>query len=148
MALTKSREIYRFMVIIFGMTAAISGFHPGPSSALNEGDLEKLTSTGVCRECDLRMVNLAGKDLSGGNLSGSVLIGANLRRANLSGANLSQAVFVDAVLSGANLSGADLSGADLNGAYMFDVNLSGADLSEAIWTNGVKCRKGSIGKCE
>jgi len=45
-------------------------------------------------------------------------------------------------LSGANLNGADLGWADLNGA-----NLSDAKLSYAVWTDGSKCKAGSIGQC-
>ncbi len=53
--------------------------------------------------------------------------------ADLSGANL-----IEAFLANANLSNADLSGVDF----------SGADLSLAIWTDGTKCEKKSIGECK
>jgi len=61
-------------------------------------------------------------DLSRANLKGAKLFGAKLSRANLSRANLHKA----------NLSGAKLIKAKLNGA---------------IWTDGRKCAKNSIGQC-
>ena len=117
---------------------------------------------------DLRTANLSGANLRGANLSKANLMGANLTGANLKDANLSYAKLFNADLSGkaslrnANLFGADLRMAKMNDADLFNANLSGADLSNAnlsgayllgtflsdtIWTDGSKCKNGSISEC-
>jgi uncharacterized protein YjbI with pentapeptide repeats len=87
------------------------------SYAYNEADVQKLSTTNSCQRCDLTNAPLSHWGLDY----------ANLRGANLSGASL----------SGANLCYSCLAGA----------NLRGANLSGATWTDGSKCKDGSIGKC-
>lgn len=71
---------------------------------------------------------LATKSCTHCDLSGAKLFGANLGNANLDGANLHEA----------NLRGANLGG----------TNLFGANLSGATWTDGSKCKEGSVGECK
>lgn len=91
-------------------------------------------------------------NLSGANLAGADLEAANLHKANLSGANLAQVVLAGADLERANLSGANLAGADLAGANLYranvaGANLAGANLEGAIWHDGERCARGSVGTC-
>jgi uncharacterized protein YjbI with pentapeptide repeats len=134
-------------IILSGVVIAAMVLYGDASSAFNKADIEKLKATKACEKCNLRGANLAGADLSKSHLSGAELIGTNLRRANLSGADLSGASLIDAVLSEADLTGANLANADLSGSYMTGTKLAGADLSGAKWADGVKCKAGSVGKC-
>jgi len=77
-------------------------------------------------QADLNRLRTTGSCVSC-DLSQAYLIGANLIGANLSQANLSEAYLYRTNLTGANLSGANLSG--------------------ATWTDGSKCKEGSIGQC-
>ncbi len=70
----------------------------------------------------------SGYDLSRADLRGAYLIGADLNRADLR----------EAYLRVTNLTGANLSQAHLNGA----------NLSNATWTDGSKCKDGSVGECK
>ena len=109
----------------------------------DEKQVQTLKKTNNCKKCDLSGAKLSNLDLSYADLSG----------ANLSGADLSNSIF-----SGANLTKANLSGANLTGANLFEANLSGADVSkanlsktyvdQATWTNGKRCKVGSIGECK
>ena len=104
-------------------------FLPGDGLSFNPQDMQKLNSTNNCKNCDLSKANFAGIDLYGANLSG----------ANLSGANLKGTLFNDADLTGANLQGATTDK---------ETNFSGAKLSDVTWTDGRKCKTGSMGKCK
>ena len=109
------------------------------------------------RKANLIKANLTKADIYKANLTGAILGGANLTKADLSGANLTKANLYKANLTGANLYGvnlikadlrkANLTGANLYGANLTGANLTKADLSGATWTDGIKCGKGSIGKC-
>lgn len=131
---------------------------PSEVSAFKQEDLDKVQATKQCTFCDLAGAPLTGLDISGGRLSGTKLSGANLSKANLSGANVRNANLHGAQLVGANLSNGDLSGASLahaklTGADLSEAKLSGTDLSEAnlsgaYWTDGKKCKEGSIGECK
>lgn len=109
-------------VLIIGMLSA------GGAYAYKEAHFQQLWDTKTCPDCDLSKVVLIKADLYSADLSGANLAGANLSSANLSSANL----------TGANLTGANLTGANLNKA----------DLTGATWTDGAKCKKGSIGVCK
>ena len=61
--------------------------------------------------------------------------------------DLSNVDLHDETLCGADLSGANLSWARLLFANLSVASLSGADLSGATWTDGTKCKEGSIGTC-
>lgn len=111
-------------------------------------DLTRANLTGV----DLARANLTGVDLNRAklpyaNLTGADLVGKDMTLADLTRADLTRANLSGANLSGADLSGADLSGADLSGADLTGADLTAADLSAAIWTDGGRCRKPSIGRC-
>ena len=109
-------------VLIIGMLSA------GGAYAYKQAHMDRLWDTKTCPNCDLSKIILIKADLYAADLSG----------ANLAGANL----------TGANLSSADLSGANLTGAILTGANLNNADLSGATWTDGAKCKKGSIGSCK
>jgi len=109
-----------FLCGVFFFTGAVFAFNPN--------HMKQLDKTNNCPGCDLSNANLANLDMYGANLTG----------ANLSGANLTDASFNDANLTDANLKGANLKG----------TNFAGAKLSNTIWTDGRKCKEGSIGKCK
>lgn len=52
------------------------------------------------------------------------------------------------LMGGWQLNGANLNGADLHNANLTGANFSGAGLTGATWTDGLKCKSGSIGKCK
>ena len=109
----------------------------------DEKQVQALKKTNNCKKCDL---------------SGATLSKLDLSYADLSGVNLSGADLTDSVLFGANLTKANLSGANLTGVNLFEANLSGANLSkanlsktyvaQATWTDGRRCKVGSVGECK
>ena len=122
------------------------------------GHLRKTDLIGAnLSKANLIMANLTKANLYKANLTGANLGGANLTRGRPERANLTKAHLYKANLTGANLYGANLTRgrpekANLTGAYLSGANLTGAnlteaDLSGATWTDGIKCGKGSIGKC-
>jgi uncharacterized protein YjbI with pentapeptide repeats len=123
------------VVCFFVTLTALYGF--------DEKQVQALKKANSCKKCDLSGAKLSNLDLSYADLSS----------ANLSGADLS-----NTVLFGANLSKSNLSGANLTSANLFEANLSGADLSkanlsrtyvaQATWTDGKRCKVGSIGECK
>lgn len=120
---------------VFCVTAFLYGF--------DEKQVQTLKKTNNCKKCDL---------------SGAKLNNLDLSYADLSSANLSGADLTNAVLFGANLAKANLSGANLTGVNLFEANLSGADISkanltkvyldQATWTDGKRCKVGSVGGCK
>lgn len=121
--------------------------------------LYKLEVERVCRECDLRGVNLSRQSLGGkyrvsvtnqplstnpkglGYAEAADLTGSDLREANLRFANLPEVIFnetrldnadfTNANLTDAQFVAADLSGANLQGAKLDGTNFQDADLSGA-----------------
>ncbi len=98
----------------------------------NQDDLTRVRMNDPCPQCDL----------SGADLSEAFLSKKDLDGANLSGANLKYAD-----LSGSDMDGSDLSGANLTGANIEGTDLSGVKLDGATWTDGQKCKSGSIEEC-
>ncbi len=96
---------------------------------------------------DLRRAKLSKTGLKGAKLFGTKLAGSDLREADLRGADLRWADLSGADASGANLSEASLYAANLNGANLNGANILNAQLGGAIWTDGVICGSGSIGRC-
>ena len=101
---------------------------------------------------DLPGIDLSNRDLRHIDLHGANLKHADLRGADLYGADLSGANLCCAKVSGANFTAADLSQANLSyidfrGVALIEVTLTQAFFEHAIWTNGKRCGKGSIGKC-
>lgn len=104
-------------------------------------------AAGVWDGCSLPAAELGGTDLRGAsfayaNLAESDLAYANLTDARLAGADLRRARLQFARLRDADLSHADLRDADLSGA-----ELHGAVLGGAIWPDGTRCAKPSVGAC-
>ncbi len=118
------KTLYGGIAVIMIQCVLFTGIGYG----LDNAHLQRLNSTNKCEKCDLSNANLAGLDMYGANLAG----------ANLAGANLAEASFNDANLTDANLTGANIKG----------TNFSGAKLSNTTWTDGKKCKSGSIGKCK
>jgi uncharacterized protein YjbI with pentapeptide repeats len=85
-------------------------------------ELSRLKRTNKCIGCDL-----SWEDFEGANLEG----------ANLKGADLTGVIFFNANLTGANL----------EGATVYRANFAEVNLENAIWIDGRKCKKGSIGTC-
>ena len=111
--------------------------------AFDEKQLQTLKKSNACKKCDLSGAKLNNLDMSYVDLSSANLSGADLSNATLFGGNLSKAN-----LSGANLSGANLFEADLSGADISKANLSKTYLDQATWTNGKRCKVGSVGECK
>jgi uncharacterized protein YjbI with pentapeptide repeats len=117
-----------------------------------KSDLAGLDASKQCPRCDLSGADLSGQILSGAdlnaaNLSGANLIGTDLSKSDMDGADLKGANLSAANLTGTDLTGADMSGANLYGANLTRTELDGATLSGATWTDGRKCKPGSVDKC-
>lgn len=100
----------------------------------------------------LTNINIANTILHNIDLSYARLSNSNLRRCNLAHTDLSHAFLKKTNLEAANLNHANLSyanfqGANLRKASVYQTNFEGANLEGAIWINGIKCKKGSIGHC-
>ena len=100
---------------------------PGGSAAVDPAQVQQLRSMKRCLNCDLHKVDLSGTNLSEVDLSGTDLSEADLHEVNLSRANLSKATLREANLRGAIL--------------------TGANLDRVTWTDGGKCKDGSVGQC-
>ena len=116
------------VMVFLAVVSFLAGFIVPISFAFDPEHVKKLNESNKCPKCDLSKANLSGIDYMGANLVG----------ANLSGANLTGAVLWDADLTDANLKDANIK----------DTNFSGTKLSNTIWTDGRKCKSGSIGKCK
>jgi len=100
---------------------------------------------------------LMGRDISYSHVkyaifSDAILMGTKFNYSNLNWSIFDNAYLVKASLVGADLShvrfdGADLRGANLSKSVIVGTNFKNANLEDAIWTNGKKCQKGSIGRC-
>ena len=82
----------------------------------------------VCRNIDLRgldlfYANFQGADLTGANLSGMDLTGVDFSRANLSGANLTGTTLDYGVLFGADLTGAQLARSSMSDIIWDDTTI-------------------------
>ncbi len=126
-------------------------------------------SIGFCRfiykakkKITKKYIDLKGKNLSQQNLDDSNYTKADLRGTNFWKASLQSAKFFKAKLQGAclkssnlhkadftqaNLQGTDLRWANLKDAKFDDALLDRVRLEGAIWIDGTKCAKKSIGKC-
>ncbi len=112
-----------------------------PSSTEPINDLDRLLTTGECRNCELAKANLEGFDLAGvdleganlekANLKGAILLNANLKNAHLRKADLSNAILEESYLEKANLKDANLEDANLLKASLEEANLKGAILNRA-----------------
>jgi len=157
----------------FGNQRILSIGHPGgtitgPRPCKRDDPVAGMDCTGK----DLRDVQW-----DGAKVSGSQFDGADLRGASLSGAQLENASFNDARLDNADLSGArlincdfnnaglsearlshaqiinadfmeaDLSHSDLTNARLINTDFMAARLEGAAWTDGRRCRAGSVGAC-
>jgi hypothetical protein len=126
---------------------------PGPGADLARCALDGLAAPGA----DLTGAILNNASLAGAQLDRARLGGADLRYANLAAAKLGYARLAGAKLVGANLratdfayadlKGADLSYADLTGAALGGADLGGVRLDSAIWVDGRRCARESVGGC-
>jgi hypothetical protein len=96
--------------------------------------------------------NLAGKNLEAADLRNAQLAYADLSVANLVYGNLDGARLTGITARGADLRFARLTNADLSHADLRDANLRGADLTGtrlggALWMDGSRCAKNSVGAC-
>jgi hypothetical protein len=120
---------------------------------INNNDLNKFKITGKCIGCNLRSVDLQGKnaptsyhlkydvdlsyaDLSCANLSGAVFKNANFSHANLTGAqlplvSLENCNFQHAILDFAKFNEARILKCDFKGATLKNTNFYMADLTES-----------------
>lgn len=105
--------------------------------------VQALKKTNNCPKCDLSGAKLNDLDLSYADLSGANLSGADLTNSVLYQANASKAN-----LSGANLTNVNLFEANLSGANLKNVNLTKTYVAQATWTDGRRCKVGSIGVCK
>lgn len=109
----------------------------------DEKQVQALKKTNNCKKCDLSGAKLNNLDMSYADVSSANLSGADLSNSTLFGANLSKTN-----LSGANLSGVNLFEANLSGADVSKANFSKTYFDQATWTNGKRCKVGSIGECK
>ena len=130
------------MALFFGMFII-----QGKTAAFDPNDLQRLLATKSCPNCDLSNADLSGANLTFAYMAGANLSGANLARAYISWGNLSNADLGGANLTVAFLGNTNLAGANLSGANLTRANLAGVNLSGATWTDGSKCREGSVGEC-
>jgi uncharacterized protein YjbI with pentapeptide repeats len=110
---------------------------PGQISSDREKNVKQLLETKKCYKCDLKGMDLSGKDLDKVDLEGADLTGSNLERTDLNKANLKGALLVNANLKKADLNGADLYKANLSGADLTDAKIEKAKVDEAVFA-GVK----------
>lgn len=101
---------------------------------------------------NLSRIKLMGSILHSINLENARLSYSNLRGCSLAHTNLSHAILKktnleNADLDYANFNHANLKGANLKNATIYQTTFEEAELEGAIWVNGIKCKKGSIGKC-
>jgi uncharacterized protein YjbI with pentapeptide repeats len=109
----------------------------------DEKQVQALKKTNSCVKCDLSGAKLNDLDLSYADLSGANLSGADLTNTVLYQANLAKAN-----LSGANLTNVNLFEANLSGANVSKANLTKTYVAQATWTDGRRCKVGSIGECK
>jgi uncharacterized protein YjbI with pentapeptide repeats len=100
----------------------------------------------------LSQIKLTGSILHNINLENADLTKSDLRKTNLSYTNLQFATLTKANLEGANLefanfNHANLQGANLKNASIYQTTFMNTNLENAIWINGIRCKKGSIGHC-
>lgn len=100
----------------------------------------------------LAEINLKGSilhniTLESANLSKSNMRECDLSYTNLQFATLRKARLEDAKLDFANFNHANLQSANLKNASTYQTTFLNANLENAIWTNGIRCKKGSIGRC-
>ena len=125
-----------FMTAILLMAFAGTAFSDCKNASCTENK-GKLARMKQCVRCDLSFADLGGMDLNRANLEGANMSYANLKGADLGAANLKKT----------NLSYADLRGVNLRGANLSNAVLVAANLSGATWTDGLRCREGSMGAC-
>ncbi len=118
-----------------------------------------------CQKAGVRLnkVDMTDAMFSSAILTGAVILNANFSDSNfsyvemslskLNNVNYSDAVLIGTIiqnsdLSGVNFSNADLQYINLTGSRLRNINFSGANLSNAIWVDGRKCAKNSIGSCK
>ena len=82
------------------------------------------------------------------NLYESNLQGANFEKSNFTSANLTRVNFVGATLIEVNFQNSNLMESDFTSANIINANFEGANLNNATWTDGIKCKQGSIGTCK
>lgn len=126
-----------FMTAILLMAYAGTAFSDCKNARCTENK-GKLARMKQCVRCDLSFADLGGMNLNRANLEGANMSYANLKGADLGAANLKKT----------NLSYADLRGVNLRGANLTNAVLVAANLSGATWTDGLRCREGSVGFCK
>lgn len=86
-------------------------------------------------------------DLDGSNFSGRNLTGVAFTNASLNEAKFANSILIGADFTNAELNEADLRGANLRNARIINAEFDGARLDGAVWVDGRKCGKNSIGRC-
>lgn len=124
----------------------ISNLNPRLLHEVKESDInrEKYIYLGEINLSDTRLSNI---DLQQAAMPYTNMKSCDLTHTNLEGAFLRKANFEDAILDFANLKDTSLQGANLKNASIFKTSFENANLEGAIWVNGIRCKKGSIGRC-
>jgi hypothetical protein len=102
---------------------------------------------------DLSSLNLSGTALKNINLQQATMArtlmnDCDLQRTNFQGADLRRAQLKDSDIRHTIFKNANLQGANFNGAVIYQTDFSDANLENAIWVNGIRCKRGSIGYCK
>ena len=113
---------------------------------------KQLLETKKCPGCNLtngyyKNADLEGADLSKTNLLGAIFEGSKLKGANFEGAYLFNTSLMNSDLTGVNFKDAMLVAANLRNAQIEGADFTNTDVSGAIWIEGFRCLKGSIGTC-
>ncbi len=157
------------IVLLLVSIVAYMSFQYMPDNVVSvsncSADPEPAVNWTHCQKIGLKLKNI---DMSGAELSSVSFTGAffsnvkfsnaNLAYTELSLTNLNEIDFTNANLIGAVLrksnlsyidfSHSDLQYIDLTGSIIVKTNFSNANLSNAIWVDGRKCAKNSIGSCK
>ncbi len=157
----------------FGNQRILNIGHPGGTIIRSKPCIRDKPVAGMdCTDKDLRNVQWNGAKLTNSQFDGADLRGASLQNAQLENASFNNARLDKANLSGARLINcdfnstslsntrlkraeiinsdfmeADMTGAILAGANLINVEFMEARLDGATWTDGSRCRKGSVERC-
>ncbi|VAW93006.1 hypothetical protein MNBD_GAMMA22-575 [hydrothermal vent metagenome] len=158
-----------FLVIIFVSVIAFVSFQYMPDNIVSVANCGSKPQAKVnwthCQKVgvQLKELNMTGAMLNSASIIGAVITNVNFSNANfsytemslskLTNIKFSNATLIGTIIQNSDLVSVDFSNSNLQyinftGSRLRDINFSGANLSNAIWIDGRKCAKNSIGKCK
>ncbi len=157
------------LVIVIVGTIAFFSFQFMPDNVVSVANCganpQPKTNWTHCQKVGVRLnkVDMTSALLNSAVLTGAVISNVNFSNANfsytemslskLNNVNYSNATLIGTIIQNSDLSNVsfvngDLQYINLTGSRLHNINFSGANLSNAIWVDGRKCAKNSIGKCK